>query len=130
MYKGGAIKIVIEKGGASTESLRSTAVAETWIHHYTSGTKILSKQWTAKWGTGSKTSKNSYYTSLIYNLKAELAEKRPHLQKKKILFHQDNPPPHTPAVVKTKIHELLFELLDHLPYSPDLAPRNFFLSLI
>ncbi|GFX83458.1 DUF1758 domain-containing protein [Trichonephila clavipes] len=34
MYKGGAIKIVIEKGGASIESLRSTAVkssGETYI---------------------------------------------------------------------------------------------------
>ena len=26
-----------------------------------------------------------------------------------------------------KIHELRFELLDHAPYSPDLAPSDFFL---
>ena len=26
-----------------------------------------------------------------------------------------------------KIHELRFELLDHQPYSPDLAPSDFFL---
>ena len=60
------------------------------------------------------------YASFIDKLKAELAEKRPHLQKKKILSH-------TSVVAIAKIHELRFELLDHSPYSPDLAPSNFFL---
>ena len=69
----------------------------------------------------------TYYASLLDKLKAELAEKRPHLQKKKILFHQDNAPSHTSAVAMAKIHELRFELLDHPPYSPDLAPSDFFL---
>src|SRR5436189_5963504 len=46
---------------------------------------------------------------------------------KKILFHQDNAPSHTSAVAMAKIHELRFELLDHAPYSPDLAPSDFFL---
>ncbi|GFT30614.1 histone-lysine N-methyltransferase SETMAR [Trichonephila clavipes] len=58
-------------------------------------------------------------------LKTELAEKRPHLQKKKILFHQDNAPSHTSKVDMAKIHELRFELLDHPPYSSDLAPSDF-----
>ncbi|KYQ52386.1 ATP-dependent DNA helicase PIF1, partial [Trachymyrmex zeteki] len=31
------------------------------------------------------------------------------------------------AVAMMKIHELLFELIDHPPYSPDLAPSDFFL---
>ncbi|GFV54907.1 hypothetical protein TNCV_758571 [Trichonephila clavipes] len=44
------------------------------------------------------------------------------------MYHQDNAPSHTSAVVMTKIHELRFELLDHPPYSPYLAPSNFFLS--
>ena len=69
----------------------------------------------------------AYYASLLDKLKAELAEKRPHLQKKKVLFHQDNAPSHTSAVAMAKIHELWFELLDHPPYSPDLAPNDFFL---
>ncbi|GFX27499.1 mariner Mos1 transposase [Trichonephila clavipes] len=58
-------------------------------------------------------------------MKAELAEKRPHFQKKKIPFHQDNAPSLTSVVAMAKIHELWFELLDHPPYSPDLAPSNF-----
>ena len=67
--------------------------------------------------------------ALLDKLKAELAEKRPHSQKKKILFHQDNAPSHTTAVAMAKIHELRFELLDS-PYSPDPAPSDFIFSLI
>ena len=57
-----------------------------------------------------KTITGAYYALLFDKLKAELAEKCPHLQKKKILFHQDNAPSHTTT-----------------PYSPDLAPSDFFL---
>ena len=52
--------------------------------------------------------------------------KRPHLKKKKILFHQDNARVHTHAVSMAKIMELKFKLLQHPPHSPDLAPSNFF----
>ena len=74
-----------------------------------------------------KTNTGAYYASLPDELKAQIVEKRPHLQKKKILFHQDNAPSHTSVVAMAKIHELRFELLDHPPYSPDLAPSDFFL---
>ncbi|KAL6257504.1 hypothetical protein P5V15_011074 [Pogonomyrmex californicus] len=74
-----------------------------------------------------KTITGAYYASLLDKLKAEIAKKRPHLKKKKVLFHQDNAPAHTSAVAMTKIHELHFELVDHPPYSPDLAPSDFFL---
>lgn len=74
-----------------------------------------------------KTITGAYYISLLDKLKAKIAEERPHLQKKKCLFHQDNAPPQTSAVAMAKIHELRFELLDHPPYSPDLAPNDFFL---
>ena len=74
-----------------------------------------------------KTVSGAYNASLLDKLKKEIAEKRPHLQKKKILFHQDNAPSHTSAFARAKIHELRFELLDHLPYSPGLAPSDFFL---
>ena len=36
---------------------------------------------------------------------------------------------HTCPVAMTRLHELKFELLPHPPYSPDLAPSNFFLFL-
>ena len=44
-----------------------------------------------------------------------------------MLFQQDNAPAHTSAIVMAKIHELGFELIHHPPYSPDLAPCDFFL---
>ena len=37
-------------------------------------------------------------------------------------------PSHTSAVAIAKIHKLRFQLLDHQPYSPDLASSDFFLS--
>ncbi|GFU99756.1 mariner Mos1 transposase [Trichonephila clavipes] len=74
-----------------------------------------------------KTITGAYYSSLLDKLKAELAEKGPHLQNKKVLFQQDNATSHTSAVAMAKVHELRIELLDHPPYSPDLAPSNFFL---
>ena len=74
-----------------------------------------------------KTITGAYCASLLDQLKAELAERRPHLQKKEILFHQDNAPSHTSAVAMAKIHEFRFELLDHPPYSPDLALSDLFL---
>ena len=73
-----------------------------------------------------KTITEAYYVSLLDKLKAKIAEKRPHLQKKKILFYLDNAS-HTSAVSMGKIHELWLELLDHLPYSSDLAPSDFLL---
>ena len=42
------------------------------------------------------------------------------MKKKKVLFHQDN-------AKKAKLHELHFELLPHSPYSPDLAPSDYWL---
>jgi len=52
---------------------------------------------------------------------------RPHLAKKKVLFHHDNAPAHTSALAKAKLVELGYKLLPHLPYSPDFAPCDFFL---
>ncbi|EFN76504.1 Histone-lysine N-methyltransferase SETMAR, partial [Harpegnathos saltator] len=46
---------------------------------------------------------------------------------KKVLFHHDNAPAHTSALATVKLVELGYELLPHPPYSPDLAPCDFFL---
>ena len=69
---------------------------------------------------------SDYYIVLLERLKDAIAEKQPHL-KKKVLFHQDNAPCHKSMKAMVKIHDLGFELLLHPPYSPDLAPSDFFL---
>lgn len=74
-----------------------------------------------------KTITGEYYSSLLSRLSYEIKAKRPHLKKKKILLHQDNARVHTCTVSMAKIMELKFELLPHPPYSPDLAPSDFFL---
>lgn len=74
-----------------------------------------------------KTINSDYYMALLERLKVEIAAKRPHMKKKKVLFHQDNAPCHKSLRTMAKIHELGFELLPHPPYSPDLAPSDFFL---
>jgi histone-lysine N-methyltransferase SETMAR len=53
-----------------------------------------------------------YYTQLLDRFDDALKQKRPHLAKKKVLFHQANAP----------AHALGYELLPHPPYSPDLHP--------
>ena len=74
-----------------------------------------------------KTVNGEYYATLLQRLQQEIKAKRPHLAKKKVLFHQDNAPVHTSVIAMAKIHELKFELLPHPPYSPDLAPCDFHL---
>ena len=70
---------------------------------------------------------SDYYIALLERLKDEIAEKRPHLKKKKVLFNQDNALCHKSMKTRAKLHELDFKLLPHPPYSPDLAPSDFFL---
>ena len=67
----------------------------------------------------------AYYVLLLHRLSEKVKKRRPHL--KKILFHQDNAHVHTCAVSMDKIMKLKFELLQHPPYPPDLAPSDFFL---
>jgi histone-lysine N-methyltransferase SETMAR len=74
-----------------------------------------------------KTIKGEYYANLLNRLKTAIAEKRPGMNKKKVLFHQDNAPVHSCTVAAQKIKELGFELVPHPPYSPDLAPSDFHL---
>ena len=48
-------------------------------------------------------------------------------EEKKMLFHQNNALCHKSIAPMAKLYELLFKLLLHIPYSPDLAPSNYWL---
>jgi histone-lysine N-methyltransferase SETMAR len=74
-----------------------------------------------------RTINSEYYIALLVNLKEEIAKKRPQMKKKKVFFHQDNAPCHKSIATMAKLHELHFELLPHTPYSPDLAPSDYYL---
>ncbi|KAM8718816.1 hypothetical protein ACLKA7_001514 [Drosophila subpalustris] len=74
-----------------------------------------------------QTINSDYYMALLERLKDEIAKKRPHMAKKKVLFHQDNAPCHKSMKTMAKLNELGLELLPHPPYSPDLAPSDYWL---
>ena len=43
-----------------------------------------------------------------------------------MLFHEDNASAYKSVLVMAAVHDCGFTLLDHPPYSPDLAPSNYF----
>ena len=45
-----------------------------------------------------------------------------------MLFNHDNAPADTSAIAADKLFDLRYEILPHPPYSPDLAPSDYFLS--
>jgi histone-lysine N-methyltransferase SETMAR len=48
----------------------------------------------------------------------------------KIIIHQDNAAPaHKSVLAMGKLRNLHYELLEHPPYSPDLAPSDFYLFI-
>ena len=129
---------------------------ETWIHQYDPESKIQSKQWlprgsaapvkfkvarsaqkvmaTVFWDTkgvilidyleGQKTITGNYYKGVLQKLKTALAKKRRGKLHRRLLFHHDNAPAHSSREVLWKFR---WETLPHPPYSPDLAPSDFFL---
>ncbi|GFX20273.1 histone-lysine N-methyltransferase SETMAR [Trichonephila clavipes] len=58
---------------------------------------------------------------------AETVAKNP--GRRGVVFHQDNAKPHTSVVTRQKLWELDWKVLMHPPYSPDMAPNDYPLSL-
>jgi len=68
-----------------------------------------------------------YYADLLHKLRLSIKEKRRgKLTKAPLLLH-DNAPAHRSHVRQAAILESGFEEMHHLPYSPDLAPSNYYL---
>ena len=98
---------------------------KTWIHHYTPESIQQSKQWTEAgcsapkvmasmfWDAEGilfidylekgKTITGEYYSNLLSKLDEKICEKRPGLQKKKIIFHQDSAPAHKSVLAVGKL---------------------------
>jgi histone-lysine N-methyltransferase SETMAR len=72
-----------------------------------------------------KTITREYYSTLLTRLDEKIREKRPGLQKKKIIFYQDSAPAHKSVLAMEKLRDVHSELLEHPPYSSDLAPSDF-----
>ena len=130
---------------------------ETWIHHFTpesnqqsaeciaageshpkqtktqtsAGNVLVSVFWDVQGNLFTdylekgRTINREYHIALLVCSKKEISKKKkkPQMKKKKGLFHQDNAQCHK-SIATMEVH---FELLLHPPYSPDLAPSDYWL---
>ena len=68
------------------------------------------------------------YIEQLTKLNNAVEEKRPELtNRKSVVFHRDDARPHASLVTRQKLLELGWDVLPHPPYSPDLAPSDYFL---
>ena len=68
-----------------------------------------------------------YYANVIKQLRVAIKEKRREKLAAGVLLLHDNAPVHKSRVAQAAIHECKFEQLNHPPYSPDLAPSDYYL---
>lgn len=70
------------------------------------------------------------YCQQLNKLNEALRIKRPDLVNRKgIIFHQDNARPHVAMMTQKKLCEFGWEIMSHPPYSPDIAPSDYYLFL-
>ena len=74
-----------------------------------------------------RTINDAYYAEQLRRLSQEIVRKRKRELTCGVLLLQDNAPAHTLQVAMAAATECGFEVLPHLPYSPDLAPNDFYL---
>jgi histone-lysine N-methyltransferase SETMAR len=68
-----------------------------------------------------------YYSQLITRLRSSVKEKRRGKLAHGVLVLHDNAPVHKCGVVQRALRDSGFEEVNHPPYSPDLAPSDYFL---
>ncbi|KFD48364.1 hypothetical protein M513_10776 [Trichuris suis] len=76
---------------------------------------------------GERTVTASSYKAVLRKLKTAMARKRRGRLHLGILFHHDNAPAHSSRIVRNVLREFRWEVIPHPPYSPDVAPSDFFL---
>ena len=70
---------------------------------------------------------SDYYIDLLVKLKDCIDQNRSNASNRKFFLLHDNARPHSAEKTRLKVDELGLELIQHPPYSPDLAPSDFFL---
>ena len=74
-----------------------------------------------------RTITDEYYATELRRLREEIKRKRRGKLRRGIWLLQDNAPAHTSRIATAAAEESGFRILPHAPYSPDLAPSDFYL---
>ena len=76
-----------------------------------------------------KTITGERYRIQLMRLSRALREKRPQFEQRheKVILLHDNARPHVAKPVKTYLETLKWNVLPHPPYSPDIAPSDYYL---
>lgn len=75
----------------------------------------------------SHTVTGEYYKSVLITMLRHFTKKRPNKNINEILLHHDNARPHVCNTVRVFLEERNIQTVPHPPYSPDLAPCDFWL---
>ncbi|GBP24093.1 Histone-lysine N-methyltransferase SETMAR [Eumeta japonica] len=98
---------------------RIVTVDETWVRQYDPESKQESMQWTKKGERPPKKFKVQKHEAVVQKRRGKLS--------RGVLFLQDNASVHTARVSTQALKDTGFSEIDHPPYSPDLAPSDYFL---
>ena len=80
------------------------------------------------WVSTGQTVKKEYYVEVLREFRKRFRRKRPTLFKSgQWHFHQDNAPVHNSILVTDYLTKMGIKTVPHPPYSPDLAPCDFWL---
>ncbi|UYV69737.1 hypothetical protein LAZ67_7000533 [Cordylochernes scorpioides] len=97
---------------------------ETWVYGYDPETKRQSAEWRGQGQTVIK----EMYLSILRRLREAIRKKRPEKWTNgDWILHHDNARPHTAHLVTSFLAKNGTEILPQPPYSPDIAPNDFFL---
>jgi histone-lysine N-methyltransferase SETMAR len=81
----------------------------------------------AEWVPSGQTVSQQYYIEVLTKLHERVRRERPELLRNGWILHQDNVPAHDTLCVKQFLANKNITVLEHPPYSPDLAPCDFYL---
>ncbi|GFW37561.1 histone-lysine N-methyltransferase SETMAR [Trichonephila clavipes] len=86
------------------------------------------RSWSKKDEPAQTISKADIHQKKLDKLNDALQQKRSELiNRKGVVFHQDNARSHTSLVTRQKLLQLEWDTMPHPPYSPDLAPLDYYL---
>ena len=98
---------------------------QTFDDPFFDSTGMIYMHWVPTWQTVNK----EYYVEVLKEFRKRFSRKRPALFKSgQWHFHQDNAPVHNSILVTNYLTKIGIKTVRHPPYSPDLAPCDFWLS--